>query len=219
MTDDRPALDRALELMVYAPVGMALFARDSAPTFLRLFVARGQTEIAQRRKQLADQATQWRTIGQLAVRFGAPHVRREAEARLQDARRHAERMAGEAAQRAGAGFASVADLAAGLSGRVPVRPARQRPPQAPPTPGRTIDLRRDATEVGASAHGTGRVPATGPVPAAGTLPIPGYDQLSASQVVERLDGLSRAELDAIRVYEQAHRGRNTILGKIAQLSG
>ena len=56
------------------------------------------------------------------------------------------------------------------------------------------------------------------VPAAEALPIPDYDELSASQVVERLDGLDRESLDAIRRYETDHRGRNTILGKIAQLS-
>ena len=56
------------------------------------------------------------------------------------------------------------------------------------------------------------------VPAAEALPIPDYDELSASQVVERLDGLDRESLDAIRRYETDHRGRNTILSKIAQLS-
>jgi len=50
------------------------------------------------------------------------------------------------------------------------------------------------------------------------LPIPDYDELSASQVVERLEGLDRESLDSIRRYEAAHRGRNTILGKIAQLT-
>ena len=56
------------------------------------------------------------------------------------------------------------------------------------------------------------------VAAADALPIPDYDELSASQVVERLDGLDRESLEAIRRYETEHRGRNTILGKIAQLN-
>jgi hypothetical protein len=59
---------------------------------------------------------------------------------------------------------------------------------------------------------------SGDVPSVDALPIPDYDELSASQVVERLDGLDRESLDAIRRYESEHRGRNTILGKIAQLS-
>ncbi len=36
--------------------------------------------------------------------------------------------------------------------------------------------------------------------------------------MERLDGLTAGELDAVREYELAHRGRNTILGKITQLT-
>jgi hypothetical protein len=37
-------------------------------------------------------------------------------------------------------------------------------------------------------------------------------------VIPRLDGLEPDELDTVRAYEAAHRGRKTILGKIAQLS-
>ena len=55
------------------------------------------------------------------------------------------------------------------------------------------------------------------MPAVDELAIPDYDELSASQVVERLEGLDAGALEAVRRYEAAHRGRNTILGKIAQL--
>lgn len=54
--------------------------------------------------------------------------------------------------------------------------------------------------------------------AADALAIPGYDVLSASQVVARLTGLDREQLDLIRAYEAAHRNRQTILGKIDQLT-
>jgi hypothetical protein len=49
------------------------------------------------------------------------------------------------------------------------------------------------------------------------LGIPDYDSLSASQVVPRLAGLSQDELEAVRAYETANRGRRTVLSKIAQL--
>ena len=49
------------------------------------------------------------------------------------------------------------------------------------------------------------------------LAIPGYDTLSASHVVQRLAGLSAAELAAVGDYETATRGRRTILAKVAQL--
>jgi hypothetical protein len=49
------------------------------------------------------------------------------------------------------------------------------------------------------------------------LAIAGYDTLAASQVIPRLAGLSPSELAAVEAYELAHRGRKTILGKVAQL--
>jgi hypothetical protein len=64
---------------------------------------------------------------------------------------------------------------------------------------------------------TSRPPTPTSGPAADALAIPGYDSLSASQVLPRLAGLVPAELEAVRRYEGDHRGRKTILGRIAQL--
>jgi hypothetical protein len=60
-------------------------------------------------------------------------------------------------------------------------------------------------------------PAAAPAGSASELAIPDYDGLSASHVVNRLGGLSAAELEAVRRYEAANRGRKTILSKVAQL--
>ncbi len=54
-------------------------------------------------------------------------------------------------------------------------------------------------------------------PTVESLAITDYDSLSASQVVTRLDGLESDELEAVRAYESAHRGRKTILNKVAQI--
>lgn len=72
--------------------------------------------------------------------------------------------------------------------------------------------RRDRT--GADAA---RPWSNGHVPSASTLSIPGFDSLSASQVVQRLDGLTREELVSVRAYESATRGRRTILNRVDQL--
>ena len=77
------------------------------------------------------------------------------------------------------------------------------PPPAPPRP----TIVREPIEVPDHA------------PDSDELPIPGYDALSASQVVERLAGLGPEELDAVHAYEATHRQRRTILGKIEQLAG
>lgn len=174
MSDNDTPLERAVELFVYAPIGLAMFAKDTVPTFLKMFVARGQTEVIQRRKSAEAQAGQYRTIGKLAVRYGGPEVRRQAGSAAETVRKRAED--------------TLAGIAAATAGP-PARPAANgSPPRLP-----------DA------------------VPEAGELPIPGYDLLSAPQVIERLDGLARPELAAIRAYELAHRARTTILGRIGQL--
>jgi hypothetical protein len=83
-------------------------------------------------------------------------------------------------------------------------------PRSVPTPS------RPAGHAAPAELADGAVPAEPDLPAA-ELAIPDYDSLSASQVVTRLAGLSAAELDAVRAYETANRGRKTILSKIAQL--
>ena len=60
-------------------------------------------------------------------------------------------------------------------------------------------------------------PTTAGSVAADELAIPSYDSLAASQVVQRLEGLTSDELEAVRRYEVAHRARKTVLGKVAQL--
>jgi hypothetical protein len=84
-----------------------------------------------------------------------------------------------------------------------------------------------STNGAASSNGHGPVRAASPVidvpsvatsgPEAATLAIPDYDSLSASQVLPRLNGLSDDELEAVRAYEAAHRGRKTILNRVTQL--
>ncbi len=76
----------------------------------------------------------------------------------------------------------------------------------------------DPTVVAAAAAAAAPAPARSSA-AAADLAIADYDSLAASQVIPRLAGLEAGELEAVRRYETAHRGRKTILGKIAQLQG
>jgi hypothetical protein len=209
-----------VELFVYAPIGMAMFAKDTVPTFLKMFVARGETEIEHRRKSFGDQLTQYRTVGQLAVKYGGPEVRRRAESTVGQVRRVG------------------GDTVSGLIGTV--TPEGDAIFGAEET---EIEIEIELTEVDEIADDAiasappvspwdthpsegsrSWAPIGGPVHDArpehdrAALAIPNYDQLSASQVVEHLDGLTAGELAEVREYERAHRGRNTILGKIATLT-
>lgn len=215
-SNDQNPIERAVDLFVFAPIGVAMFAKDTVPTFMKMFVSRGQTELAQRKKTLHDQANQYRAVGRFAVRYGGPEVKRQAGGKLDGARRLAEEtFSGLIVSRVGGGGKDAEPASASTGSNTKASATRE------PT---SLDAHRRGS-VNGSTNGNGTsparpAPASAPVPEpAPSLAIPGYDQLSASQVVERLDGLTTVELDAVRDYEVAHRGRSTILGKISQLAG
>ncbi|MGI8810003.1 MAG: hypothetical protein ACR2KK_19595, partial [Acidimicrobiales bacterium] len=100
-----------------------------------------------------------------------------------------------------------------------------------PDPGRSTGADESSAGAGQPAPGDAAAPGASASPPPATtsasppagrasddaLAIPGYDSLSAPQVVQRLDGLSGDELEAVRAYEAATRGRKTILSRIAQI--
>lgn len=181
--DQKPPIERAIELMVYAPIGLALFARDVVPPLLNQFVARGRARVEELQAQVENHVGQARIIGQFAVSQGTDQVKREVGSRLRDARSRGEQLARTVGLRREPGEPE------------PAAPAGQAPAgQAPETSGN--GSRGDASR----------------------LPIPDYDELSASQVVARLAGLSGDELDAVRRYEGSQRRRKTILTRIEQLT-
>jgi polyhydroxyalkanoate synthesis regulator phasin len=70
---------------------------------------------------------------------------------------------------------------------------------------RMLGNRPDASELGVEEVDGGGEP---------SLPIAGYDDLSAAQVQERLEGLTPAELRKLHDYEQRHANRKTVLDRI-----
>jgi hypothetical protein len=94
-------------------------------------------------------------------------------------------------------------------------PKTAQGPVATPTPAPATAAPAAAPATAAPAPAQNGTPVT--VHDAQSLAIPGYDSLSASQVVQRLAGLNPAELAAIGSYEAAGRGRRTILNRVAQL--
>ena len=178
MSKRQDPAEQLLDVLVYAPLGLLMEARDLVP------------KLAEKgRQRMGGQVTVARMIGEMAVRQG----QRRAEKVLQRLREQ-QRGAG-GADRAGTGDRPT-------NGHVP--------PSAPPTATATSTPTSTASTT-ANAGGT--------TADAGDLAIPGYDTLSASQVLPRLEGLSPAELEAVRVYEEAARARKTVLTRIDQLRG
>lgn len=193
MPDDDTANDtveRALRLLVYGPVGLACYLKDGAPTFLDLFVSRGKREVDGARRAVEER------LG-LAKRPPAPPSPQQ---RVADGLGNLGKVAAQAAAMAGPVVSAATNAAANAASSMTA-----------PRPEGIPSVGNPATAVrGAAAATAGN--------GAADLPIPGYDGLSASQVIERLDGLSRSALERVRVYELAHRARRTILASIDQLT-
>jgi hypothetical protein len=92
-----------------------------------------------------------------------------------------------------------------------------RPPADTTAAGNGAPAARTTAASSSPTGGTTGAESAPDAPAAVDLAIPDYDNLSASQVVPRLAGLTAAELEDVRRYENAKRNRKTILNKIAQL--
>lgn len=164
-------LARALDLFVYAPIGLAVTVAYRVPKL-----------VTEARSQLASTQQRLAGVGHMAVMFGQYQVKREVDSRLAEARRRAEHVTGVG--RPGEGDD---DALATPNGDLAPAPSAAAP-----------------------LVNTSQVDAE-------TLPIPAYDGLSASQVVQRLTGLSPEELEAVRAYEAGGRGRKTVLNAIDRL--
>jgi hypothetical protein len=198
---DRSPLDRVLDVAVYGPVGLALAAKDSMPKWIETG-----------RRQLESQLTMAKTIGRFAVNQGS-------------------RQTGGVLRR----LAEEAEGVLVALGLVPAEddldddPDERAPADVPPSTAPSSNGSSGATapsastaeapSSGTSSSGTG-APGVAGHPSGldpAELAIPGYDTLSASQIVQRLPGLSPDELEAVRLYELAGRSRKTVLLRVAQL--
>lgn len=222
MPDDKSSVEKALDLCVYAPLGAALYVRDMLPGMMGIFVSRGKRELG----------------GKVSPPPPPPPAPAEVKRRIDEsvgvAKVVAESGFGVAKDVAGAGIGVARDVAgSALKGLLENRPGVARngaevaatPAAAAPTApanGTAVTGLADAPAeavTSSEASDAGPTAPTGDltVPEVDELPITDYDELSASQVVQRLEGLDAEALESVRRYESAHRGRNTILGKIAQL--
>lgn len=188
--DHKSPVDAAVDLLVFAPLGLALTARENLPEL-----------IAKGRSQVTAQVAMAKMMGQFAVRMGEKDLRK----RLGD-------VTGTVTETLNAlGLLPEPDPP-----EAPTAPA----PSASPSASSAASPAADTPSANGASLLNGGPVATSPAagsPTRAELAIPGYDTLSASQVVQRLAGLSADELEAVRVYEASTRGRRTILSKAAQL--
>ena len=167
--DEKNPVDQVIDLLVFAPLGLAMTARTQLPEM----VAKG-------RAQVEGQVSMARFIGQFAVKQGKVEVEKRLKTYFD-----------------------------------PVPEPPRETPSSEPAPAEADPVAVEAEPLLDPVD-----PPPGPAepaPASAELAIHGYDALSASQVVQRLAGLSPAELEQVRLYEAATRRRKTVLTKISQL--
>ena len=184
------ALEHAKELFVYAPIGLLFEGASVLPQLIE----KGK-----------NQVTLAKMMGQFAVKQGQTE---------------GEKLAGNVA---GGVLGLLARFGQSPSAHPPAVPESPTVAAAAAAPAPIDGVGIDGVSVDAvSVERDGVAPASderaaGAAIDASTLAIPDYDGLSASHVVNRLAGLAAAELELVRLYELANRGRKTILSKVAQL--
>jgi hypothetical protein len=217
MSENPDRIERTLELLLYAPIGIGLFLKDTAPTFVNMFVSRGKAEVDRRQDDVQQRVTTARSLGQVALAFGPPVIRKKVEDTVAQVWHHAEGLIGSSPSENGSHGATAGEATVEIEGEATVeRDGEVEAPEAVAVP--TVPTEAAPSPVAAEAENAG-VTSNGDLNSSAELPIPGYDALSASQVVQRLTGLTPDELDAVQAYEATHRQRRTILGKIEQLAG
>jgi hypothetical protein len=167
VSDDKTQIEQALDVLLYAPIGLAFSARELLPSL----VEKGRSQLGMAKM-----------IGQFATKQGQTEAGKLFDSLSKQAMSTIEAFAARPSPASTNGSSS-------SNGRAAVIDADVVDTPAPPTSG----------------------------PEAASLAITDYDSLSASQVLPRLSGLASDELEAVRAYEAAHRGRKTILNRATQL--
>jgi hypothetical protein len=185
---------RAIELLLFAPVGVAVTVAEDLPAL-----------IVKGRQRFETDVRNARLIGRFVVEHGQRDLVRRVGKLLHNA------PSAEVETEA-------ADPSASAAARTATAPG---PTAATPGPTPTSAVPGHAAAATASAAPTASAsPKPAPDPADALVvegALAGYDTLSASQVVRRLESLGPDELRAVHRHEASHRNRRTILNRAQQL--
>ena len=216
---------KALDLFVFAPAGLLVTAVEELPELIEKGRSRFEMHVRNAR-----------FVGQMVVTTGQAHLRDRAG-----------QLAGRRGPSAPTGTpgtppdrADVSPVSTGspvppvstVSTVSPVSPVSTEmrvspgtngeadPAAGQPRTGERVQAPELPSGFGGSPDATGAAgTAAAGEPSEVDWAIPGYDTLSASHVVRRLDGLGVQELETVRRYESQNRGRRTILHRVQQLLG
>jgi ferritin-like metal-binding protein YciE len=122
------------------------------------------------------------------------------------------------------GVADAARSAAGAAGETAAKTTRRATRAAAggrsrSASGGSSSRSRSRTASGSSSRsGSSRGSRGSAAAAAAEAPIAGYDDLNATELIQRLSGLSQEQLAAVAAYERAHDDRSTVLERVDALT-
>jgi len=206
---DKSTAERVLDLAFYAPLGLAFSVAEALPGLAR-----------KGRSRLGPQMVLARTVGQLAVQQGYRQlVGIVTTPGTNPFSPFSSPRPAAATQKAAAPTATASLDLGGLDALDALdsleeldAPDEFAEPDAPVA----VVVPLPPSRFNSGRHRSARAPQKH---VASELAIHSYDSLSAPQVVQRLAGLSRDEVAAVRAYEAATRARRTILARAEQLLG
>lgn len=185
--DAKSPVDQLIELLVYAPVGLAYDYGDVLPQLIK----RGKSQV-----QLA------KVMGQMAAQQGQSKAKQGTEG--------VDDVVNEVVLQA----ASV--LAKGLTELGQLIGLAPEPQNDDSASDESASPQREAAPQSQSSSNNDDSSAAD-TDSAGLPPIAGYDDLTARQIVPLLSELDGTQRNNVRAYETASRARKTILGRLDQL--
>lgn len=218
------------DLVLFAPLGAFLIARERFEDFLGEAIDRGRSERAETERGVRNQVEIARSLGKSRVKKAVNEViSRSEEAPFSAVRRVGDSLV-QQAQETADGMVSQLPIepqvrSVKAAGQDVIRQAQERMGLrlAGNTSGNGDRKSSEPTTQSASGNGSPsgneQKVTQSASPAIGDsehLAISDYESLSAAQINARLGGLSTDELASLRTYESEHRGRKTILDRVDQ---
>lgn len=201
--DSKNPMDQLVELLLYAPVGLAYEYEDVLPKLIK----RGKSQV-----QLA------KVLSQMAAQQGQTKAKQAASEGSDGVEDALAEVLGQAASVLAKGITDFGQRV----GLAPVAPSDpQATDSAQASTGESSTGESSDSDASSDAA-TGEEPSVGlysgaVASPAGSMPMAGYNELKAREIVPMLGDLTADQRRRVRAYEEATRGRKTILGKLDKL--
>ena len=239
-TDDKSLSDQAIEALLYAPIGIAYEILDRLPTWVargksqatitrvvgKMAVQKGQDELGDAVSdifgvKLRDDAQKPQNGAGGTKTAGNPPKPTKAATGPKTASVKAKKSSTEKspAKKSSAKNSATKNSATKKSTgkKSSSKKASSKQSTSKQSTSKKAASKKASPKPSTSKKSTKKSPAKPKAVVEADLALASYGSMPASQIVKRLDSLSAAQLENVRVFEQANRRRVTVLNRIRQI--